>query len=214
MRTVLVTLSGTHGSGKSTNAAKCYYLLNKSGLKFSYIRHQDILDPFGFVLRRAKRALGLRKVSDLERMSPVRILWSIYFLFIYYPILAGGIHLRRLSGYSVVCDRYVYDLIVGFWDNGMSTPLEKMLVRILPHPDLSFVLEADEKRILADRPEHTADYILLEQRLYRRVSVQFGLERVSTDDPPDEVWKRILNGVRMVIASDQRGLTLQARSVV
>jgi thymidylate kinase len=211
MKTVLITLSGTHGSGKSTNAAKCYYLLNRTGLKFSYLRHQDLLDPFGFVLRRAKRLLGFMKMSDLEKLRPVRILWSIYFLFIYYPFLAGGITLRRLLGYNVVCDRYLYDLLVGFWDNGMSAPIERMLILIIPHPDLSFVLEADEGRILSDRPEHTADYILLEQRMYRRIAEQFRLERISTNDPPDEVWKRILNEISAAMTHDRTGPTQDAR---
>src|SRR5437867_6637801 len=94
MRTLLVTLSGTHGTGKSTNAGRIYYLLNGSGRKFSYLRHQDLLDPFGFIVRRAARILHV-DVNYLERSTPVRILWSLYFLVIYCPILVGGIGLRR-----------------------------------------------------------------------------------------------------------------------
>src|SRR2546428_8180279 len=121
MRKILVTLSGTHGSGKSTNAGKCYFLLNASGRKFSYLRHQDILDPFGFVLRRTARILGFKNPTDLERTKPLGVLWSIYILFVYLPILAGGIKLRQTLGYSVVSDRYVYDMLVGFSGDGHYT---------------------------------------------------------------------------------------------
>src|SRR5205823_13219789 len=105
MRTLLVTLSGTHGTGKSTNAGRVYYLLNDSARKFSYLSHQDLIDPFRFIVRRAARILRV-DVNYLERTTPVRILWSLYFLLIYCPILVGGIGLRRLLGYSVVTERY------------------------------------------------------------------------------------------------------------
>ena len=191
MRPILVTLSGTHGSGKSTNAGKVYYLLNSPKRKFSYIRHQDLLDPFGFIVRRTARILG-QDVNDLEGMKPVRLLWTFYLLFIYYPLLAGGIGLRRRLGYNVVTDRYLYDLIVGFWDTHRRVPVEHLLIWILPHPDVSFVFDADEKRILTDRPEHTAEFIRQEKQLYDKMAGHFALTRISTSQSPQTVWNRIV----------------------
>jgi len=196
MRTVLVTLSGTHGTGKSTNAGKCYYLLNKQGLRFSYLRHQDLLEPLGFILRRAARILRFKSTTDFEKIAPVRVISSAYYLFIYLPFLAGGIKIRKLLGYSTVADRYVYDLMAGSWGNGMSIPLEKLLLRIVPRPDVSFVFDADVKRILADRPEHTFEYIVNEKAQYSKLVSAFGLRRISTDDPPDAVWNNILHDIR------------------
>jgi thymidylate kinase len=188
LKTILVTLSGTHGTGKSTNAGRCYYLLNKAGLRFSYLRHQDILDPFGFIMRRTARILGYKNPNDLQKTRPMTILWSVYLLLIYIPILVGGIKLRRLLGYSVVCDRYLYDLLVGFWGDEVKIPIEHLLVWVLPHPDVSFVLDAELSRILEDRPEHTSRYIRLEKQLYDSVAEQFGLMRISTNHPPLKVW--------------------------
>ena len=195
MRTVLVTLSGTHGTGKSTNAGKCYYLLNKQGLRFSYLRHQDLLDPLGFILRRAARILRFKSTTDFERIAPVRVISSAYYLFIYLPFLAGGIGARKLLGYSTVADRYLYDLMAGSWGNGMNVPLEKLLLRTVPRPDVSFVFDADVKRILADRPEHTFEYIVNEKAQYSKLVSVFGLRRISTDNPPDAVWNRILHDI-------------------
>ncbi len=205
MRTVLVTLSGTHGTGKSTNAGKCYYLLNKLGLRFSYLRHQDLLDPLGFVLRRAARILRFKSTTDFERIEPVRILSSVYYLFIYLPFLAGGIRARKLLGYSTVADRYLYDLIAGSWGNGMSVPLENLLLRIVPRPDVSFVFDADVKRILADRPEHSFEYIVNEKAQYSKLVSVFGLTRVSTDNPPEAVWNSILHDIEAAFSRDDQG---------
>ncbi|HZY47039.1 MAG TPA: hypothetical protein VFE96_04505 [Candidatus Bathyarchaeia archaeon] len=200
MRTVLVTLSGTHGTGKSTNAGKCYYLLNKRGFRFSYLRHQDLLDPLGFIIRRVSRILGFKSATDLERLEPVRILSSVYYLFIYLPLLAGGIGVRRVLGYSTVADRYLYDLMAGSWGNGISVPMERLLVRVVPSPDVSFVFDADVKRILDDRPEHTFEYIMNEKAQYSKLVGYFGLKRISTDNPPDTVWNTILHDIETAFA--------------
>jgi thymidylate kinase len=200
-----VTLSGTHGTGKSTNAGKCYYLLNKKGLRFSYLRHQDLLDPLGFILRRAARILRFKNTSSFERIAPVRVVSSTYYLFIYLPFLAGGIKLRKLLGYSTVADRYLYDLIAGSWGNGMSVPLEKLLLRIVPRPDVSFVFDADVKRILADRPEHTFEYIVNEKAQYSKLVGVFGLRRISTDGPPDAVWNSILHDIEAAFSRRDHG---------
>ncbi|SRR5712691_724862 len=205
MRTVLVTLSGTHGTGKSTNAGKCYYLLNKQGLRFSYLRHQDLLDPLGFVLRRAARILRFKNNTDFERIAPVRAISSVYYLFIYLPFLAGGIRVRKLLGYSTIADRYLYDLMAGSWGNGMSVPLERLLLRIVPRPDVSFVFDADVKRILADRPEHTFEYIMNEKAQYGKLVGVFGLTRVSTDDPPAAVWNSILHDIEAAFSRGDHG---------
>ena len=205
MQTVLVTLSGTHGTGKSTNAGKCYYLLNKQGLRFSYLRHQDLLDPLGFILRRAARVLRFKRTIDFERITPVRVVSSAYYLFVYLPFLAGGIRVRRLLGYSTVADRYLYDLIAGSWGNGMRVPMENLLLRIIPRPDVSFVFDADVKRILSDRPEHTFEYIVNEKAQYSKLVAVFGLRRISTDDPPDTVWNSILHDIEAAFSRRDNG---------
>jgi hypothetical protein len=132
-------------------------------------------------------------------MRPTRIAWSIYLLFIYCPILVGGIRLRHLFGYSVVSDRYLYDVMVGFRDNGVTVPSEDLLMRLLPRPDISFVLDAPEQRILVERPEHSGDFIRKEKILYRQVAEHFNLSRISTSDPPSIVWNNMLAEIRVAL---------------
>jgi len=122
----------------------------------------------------------------------------LYIFLVYFPILAGGIRIRGLFGYSTVCDRYIYDLLVGFRDNGVRVPLESLLIRLVPKADVSFVLDAPEERILTNRPEHTEGFILKEKWLYDSIAERFHLKRVSTIDPPGVVWQKMfweINGV-------------------
>lgn len=214
MRKVLVTLSGTHGTGKSTNAGQCYYLLNREGFSFSYLRHQDILDPFGFVVRRAARVIGMSE-NELQSRRPVRVLWSLYLLFIYFPILAGGVVLRKVMGYSVVCDRYIYDTMVGFRDYGVTIPVEGLLLRLVPTPDISFVLEAPDDRILSNRPEHSAEFISKEKLLYAQLAHHFHLHRVNTAGSRAVVWLTIIGEVEAAMdVKPQPNQTVMAGAVV
>ena len=212
MKTILITLSGTHGTGKSTNAGRVYHLFNECGWKFSYLRHQDILDPFGFVVRRAAWILGLTE-HELGKKRPLRVLWAIYILFVYFPILICGIKLRQLCGYNVVCDRYIFDTLVGFRGNETKIPMERLVLWIIPIPQLSFVLDAPEERILANRPEHTAEYIRKEQRLYQLVADRFHLKRVSTAYPVSVIWQNMRRDIEAALSASksQRDLLIQQK---
>lgn len=139
-------------------------------------------------------------VNYLEGTVPVRMLWSIYFMFIYYPILAGGIAIRRRLGYNVVTDRYVYDLIVGFWGVRKRVPLEHLLIWLLPHPDLSFVFSADEDRILADRPEHSIEFIRNEMQIYDSLAAQFRLTKISTRESKQIVWQQVAESIEQCMS--------------
>ena len=211
-KTFLLTLSGTHGTGKSTSAGRCYYILSGFGLKLSFLRHQDILDPFGFLVRRAARILGLME-HELDGMKPVRFLWAMYILFIYCPIVTGGILLRQFLGYSVICDRYIYDLLVGFRDNGKTVPLEEIVIRLVPRPDLSFVLDAPEERILLERPEHSSEFIRKEKLLYETVAEHFRLRLLSTDAPAQTVWQRMFAEIESMMLSRQLQRGLQGAEI-
>jgi hypothetical protein len=135
-------------------------------------------------------------------------------IYIYCPILIGGVRLRRLLGYSTVCDRYVYDLIVAFRDNDMSVPSESLLLRLIPRPDASFVMDAPEQRILADRPEHTAEFIRKEKWLYLKLVDDFKLTKINTSDAPSIVWDKITAQVKIALGEGSSTKQLPVQAVV
>jgi thymidylate kinase len=198
MNKMLITLSGTHGTGKSTTAGACRYYLNRLGWKQAYIRQVDLLIPFGFVIKRGSQLLHVQP-TELERMKPFRILWAVYILLIYLPFLRAGISFRHVLGYSVLCDRYIYDLIVTFRGKDIVTPFENLLPSLLPRPTISFVLDAPTDRILKYRPEHTRDLIEKEQRLYRQLTNRFHLRRIDASASATVVGKTILSQITSIV---------------
>src|SRR6266849_4412031 len=200
---MLITLSGTHGTGKSTTAGACCYYLNKQGWKQAYIRQVDLLIPFCFVIKRGSQILRLQP-TELEMMKPFRILWALYILTIYVPFLRAGISIRHILGYSVLCDRYVYDLIVTFRGKDIVTPFENLLPRLLPRPTVSFVRDAPTDRILKYRPEHTRDLIEKEQWLYRQLSNRFHLRRIDASSSATVVGKIILSQITSIVKGPTR----------
>jgi hypothetical protein len=67
------------------------------------------------------------------------------------------------------------------------------------------VFDADVKRILADRPEHTFEYIVNEKAQYSKLVGVFGLRKISTDDPPDAVWNSILHDIEAAFSRQNHG---------
>jgi thymidylate kinase len=132
-------------------------------------------------------------------MKPFWILWAAYILLVYLPFLRAGIGLRHLLGYSVLCDRYIYDLIVTFRGKDIVTPFENLLPRLLPRPTISFVLDAPTDRIMKYRPEHTRDLIEKEQKLYLLLSNRFHLRRIDTSFPTNVVGKKILTQITLLV---------------
>ncbi len=153
-----------------------------------------------FGMKIGARLLGYQTTGDFERMRPGVIIWSIYIILVYIPFLVIGIHLRKMLRYSVISDRYLYDLIVGLQEDGVELPIERLFVWVVPRPDIAFLLEANESRILERRRENTAGQIAKEKKLYSQVGVRFGLWKISTDRPPVEVWENMLRAIEATFA--------------
>jgi hypothetical protein len=156
------------------------------------------LQPLELVIKRGSQLLHVQP-TELERMKPFRILWAVYILLIYLPFLRAGISFRHVLGYSVLCDRYIYDLIVTFRGKDIVTPFENLLPSLLPRPTISFVLDAPTDRILKYRPEHTRDLIEKEQRLYRQLTNRFHLRRIDASASATVVGKTILSQITSIV---------------
>jgi thymidylate kinase len=99
----------------------------------------------------------------------------------------------------VICDRYAYDELVNL---PLQRPLARMyarlIVKIVPQPDVSYFLDADPIQARARKPEYPLDFLYSCREAYLTLSAMLGTITVIPPklvrDVEDEILKHISFG--------------------
>jgi thymidylate kinase len=99
----------------------------------------------------------------------------------------------------VICDRYAYDELVNLT---LQRPLARMyarlVMRIVPRPDVSYFLDADPIQARARKPEYPLDFLYSCREAYLTLSAMLGTITVIPPklirDVEDEILKHISFG--------------------
>ncbi len=150
----LICFTGVDGSGKTTHAKSLISFLNKEGYSCTYVwaASRPILSLafFGFT-----RLMGYWKetkkgeYTDPLEFAPDKVrtrlgvVWRL-FLFIDFQIkVSVTVRTRLLLGKTVVCDRYVYDMIMELRLSHLYTPtFGDLLWKTVPRPVATFLMDA------------------------------------------------------------------------
>lgn len=116
-----ICFTGIDGSGKTTACKMSIKMLEKKGMKYDYVycgwrRFNSLfLVPFVTLLRRSNTLVsnnsGNKKLNYLKNRFPAlfqNVVLADYFLSIIF-----NIKIPLMLGRNIVCDRYVYDVIIG-----------------------------------------------------------------------------------------------------
>ncbi len=187
---LIVTYSGIDGSGKSTQIARTASFLGQRGLKVKVLvtLYCSLTGMYAqFKERRAarKRTAAPKATttnSTNEPASRIRTypggrsfdedrntLGVRLRRFLVYPIdcfLCSCVLMRqRVCGYDVVlCDRYIFDKLVC-----LANPTgwyARLLVHLVPKPDVAFLLATDPAEAEHRKPEHEMDYFETKAKAY------------------------------------------------
>jgi len=211
-RGLLVAFSGVDGSGKSTQIHLLEEQLAKDRVGVLHIRcrWRPVLSlPLLVVFRRlgyAKYHIGGGSYIVETRLRGKEGLASLWCILTQLEnVVKTGLKLMfpMLLGRSVICDRYVLDMLVdgmfGLHDGPGRTRLGFKLLRLFPRPDFAFFMDIDPEVAFQRKPDlPTLKDYAGRLDLYHRLSSRFGVTVVNARSSPKviqrEIWDRISRG--------------------
>lgn len=170
---VFFSFSGIDGAGKSTQIQNLYNSLSEAGLRVRIIEFWDevavlkrIREFSSHTLFNSEKGIGTpekpvnRRDKNMRSwyMTPVR----------FFLCLLDAIHLRRIVRRAlpdndvdvVIFDRYLHDQLATLWLHGrLSQIYIRLLLTIVPHPDVAYVLDATPAEARERKPEYPLAFL-------------------------------------------------------
>lgn len=177
------SFSGIDGAGKTTQIGNLVAFLQQHGMQVRVIRFWDDIATFtrlregaGHKLFKGDKGIGSPEAPINRRDKNVRG-WPMACvrLFLY---LSDAISLRHIFKKAlrsnmdfIIFDRYTYDELANLDLNNPVLRLYARLVMLLvPGPDISFLLDADPEAARARKPEYPLEFIRINRQAYLRLA--------------------------------------------
>jgi thymidylate kinase len=169
---ILVSFSGMDGAGKSTQIANLQSLAESHGLRVTTLTFWDnvvVLSRYreGFVQKvfKSQSGIGTPDKPVNRRDKNIRG-WHVNFLrhglygldALHLPqVIARA---RREGADVIIMDRYIHDELANLpLDNLLTRTYVRVVAKLLPAPDIAFVLDADPEAARARKPEYPLDFL-------------------------------------------------------
>jgi thymidylate kinase len=185
---LLISFSGVDGSGKSTQIENLRSALEAAGLRTQLITFWDdvvvgVKYREGFVHKvyKSERGIGAPGKPVKRRDKNMRgwhLTLARHFLY-----LLDALNLRRIIRSEmrhpradvILCDRYIYDELSNLnLENKLSRRFVRLIARLVPLPDLAFLLDADPVAAYARKPEYPVEFMKKCRRSYYELAALLG----------------------------------------
>ena len=205
LRPMSVSFSGVDGAGKSTQIENLRTRLNEAGFRVLLItfwndvaRLKRIREVTGHTLFKGEKGVGTpekpvnRRDKNVQSwyMTPVR--FCLYFLdAIWLTVVVGKSH---GSGADVVIfDRYVYDELANLsLRNRVARAYVQVLLKLVPQPDISYLLDTDPNEARARKPEYPLEFLHSSRASYLALSQLVGGMTVIASQPVHDTERQVL----------------------
>lgn len=200
-----VSFSGMDGAGKSTQIEALRLHVQQAGLPVRVIAFWDdvaqlthLREVSGHKLFKGDKGVGTPEAPINRRDKNVRSWMMTWVRLGLYTIDAFS--LRRVIGKAlrsgagfVICDRYIYDELSNL---NLRNPLARMYVRlvmkVVPRPDISYLLDADPVQARARKPEYPIDFLHISRESYMTLSRLVGGITVIPPMAAQDVTRHVL----------------------
>lgn len=201
-----VSFSGVDGAGKSTQIAALSAHMQSLGFTVRIIPFWDqiacltsVREGAGHRIFKGEKGVGAPGAPVNRRDKNVRS-WpmSVVRLGLY---LLDALSTRRVVHRSlrsgtgfIIFDRYVYDELANLnLRNPLMRALARLLLAIVPRPNVSYVLDADPVQARARKPEYPVEFIQINRQAYLELSRMTNAITVVPPGTLDEVRSVVLD---------------------
>lgn len=204
-RARLVSFSGIDGAGKSTQIKTLQSWAEEAGLRVLLVTFWDdiarltrLREAAGHTLFRGDKGVGTPSAPIVRRDKNVRsrlmtgVRLALYFLDALWLRIVIHRALRRPAD-LVICDRYIYDELANLnLSNPMARVYVRLIMKLIPRPDISYLLDADPVLAFARKPEYPLEFLFLSHESYVALSELVGGITVIPSMQASEVERQVL----------------------
>jgi thymidylate kinase len=208
-RKCLVSFSGIDGAGKSTQIANLISHLGEAGLRVKLITFWDdvarlkgIREGAGHKVFKGDKGVGTPDAPIQRRDKNVRspmmtlVRLGLYLIDAFSLRYIARKALRSETIDVIIFDRYLYDELANLnLQNNFLRVYIRILIRLIPRPDVSFVLDADPVHARARKPEYPLDFLHLNRNAYLKLSQFLGGVTVIPPLPLEEAKIQVVRAV-------------------
>ena len=214
-RARFVSFSGIDGAGKSTQIEALRSRLEQAGLRVLLITFWDdvarlthLREVSGHALFKGDKGVGTPAAPINRRDKNVRS-WAmslvrlcLYFIDAVSLTLVVKKALRSDVDF-VIFDRYAYDELANLkLRNPANRAYARIVMRLVPKPNISYLLDADPIQARARKPEYPLEFLYSSRTSYLALNDLLGGITIIPPAPVEEVKQQVLKHVLQQLSLD------------